>query len=69
MKIVEEQLQKGKIQNIAGYLLKAFQSDFRMEETPYDRLLKEEAESKQQQQQEEEGHKEEAQEQEAEKNR
>jgi plasmid replication initiation protein len=29
LQIVEEQIQKGKIQNVTGYLLKAFQSDFR----------------------------------------
>lgn len=30
LKIVEEQLQKGEIQNVTGYLLKAFQTDFRI---------------------------------------
>lgn len=38
--IVEEQAAKGKINNIAAYLLKSFQDDYRQEETEYSKQQK-----------------------------
>lgn len=41
IRIVEEELQNGKgIRNVAAYLMKAFQVDFRPVETPYDKAKK-----------------------------
>ena len=42
--IVEEELKKGKISNVTAYLLKAFQNDYRPQETTYEKKLKEEKE-------------------------
>ncbi len=48
LEIVEEKIKKGEIQNIPAYLLKAFQSDFRMAETQYTKEQKEKALQQQQ---------------------
>lgn len=40
--VVEEQVKKRKISNVTGYLLKAFQNDYRPQETPYEKKLRKE---------------------------
>ncbi|MEL7120692.1 MAG: replication initiation protein [Bacteroidota bacterium] len=47
--IVEEELRKGKINNVTAYILKAFQVDYRPQETPLDKKKKAEEQQKKEQ--------------------
>ena len=50
IKIVEEKYQKGEIRNLTGYLLTAFEKDFRHQETEHERIQKEKEEARKKEQ-------------------